>query len=191
MTLIVLWSCGCSSPLRAQREIVTEDKQDRRRIHDAAEQFEGQLHQTEAADGRRTPLEIAAGALASGQWEAARDQLQGYIQDEQTDRVAAVSAAVLPLRHAQPEMAFEVAMAVLYRFGPSGELMRVIGTVHYRLGDYQKAQTAFQESLSLDSANPLTYLLMSFTLEKLGDQQAADQFFQRGCQLDPLVASWR
>jgi Tfp pilus assembly protein PilF len=82
-------------------------------------------------------------------------------------------------------------MAALYRFGPSGELMRVIGTTHYRRGDYQKAQTAFQESLSLDSANPLTYLLMSFTLEKLGDQQAADQFFQRGCQLDPQVASWR
>jgi tetratricopeptide (TPR) repeat protein len=189
-TLMMLWACGCSQ-LGTRCEIVADEQQDNQRIHEAAEQFDASCNPAQSDTGARSPLDVSREALASGQLDTARDQLKRYVQDQQTDQVNAVSAALLPLRHEQPALALEVATAVVHRFGASGELMRVIGTAHYRRGDYESSQTAFQQSLSLDSANPLTYLLMSFTLEKLGDRQAAEQFFQRGRQLDPQVASRR
>jgi predicted Zn-dependent protease len=124
-------------------------------------------------------FERAEAALAQGDVTAAHGHLVRVLQTERIDAATAVSAAVLPLRHGQPELALHVATVAANRFGSSAGLFRVIGTAYYRIGDYKSSQTALQQALFLDRSNPLTYLLMSSTLAKLGNREGAGWYRQQ------------
>ncbi|HUS39643.1 MAG: tetratricopeptide repeat protein [Pirellulales bacterium] len=141
-----------------------------------------QIAQTSNA-GVDSSTHLARKALASAEVNVAGRHLNDYVQSAETTQNAAISAALLPLRYEQPELALEIAQSVRSRFGDSAELLRVIGTAHYRHGDYRSSKDALQQSLSLDSTCPLTYLLQSFALEKLGEREAAVQSLQRAHQL--------
>lgn len=68
-------------------------------------------------------------------------------------------------------------------------LYRVLGAAHYRLGEYQAAQTALAQALSLDKSDGLTYFLMGSTLDKLNDRIAAQQCFSEAARLDARIAN--
>jgi tetratricopeptide (TPR) repeat protein len=68
-------------------------------------------------------------------------------------------------------------------------LYRVLGTAHYRLGEYQAAQAALAQALSLDKSDALSYFLMGSTLDKLADHEAAQRNYSEAARLDPRFAN--
>jgi tetratricopeptide (TPR) repeat protein len=67
-------------------------------------------------------------------------------------------------------------------------LYRVLGTAHYRRGEYQAAQAALTQALSLDKSDALSYFLMGSTLEKLAQHEAAQGYFAEAARLDGRYA---
>ena len=61
----------------------------------------------------------------------------------------------------------------------------VLGAAQYRLGDYQAAQVAIAQALSLDKSDALAYFLMGSTLVRLGQTTAAERQFAEAARLDP------
>ena len=74
------------------------------------------------------------------------------------------------------------------RFPRSGAIHRALGTAYYRAGDYQAAQAALEQALSLDKSSALAYFLMGCTLRQRGQLEAAEQHFSRAAELDPTLA---
>jgi tetratricopeptide (TPR) repeat protein len=63
-------------------------------------------------------------------------------------------------------------------------LYRVMGAAHYRRGEFQTAQGELAQALSLDNTDALSYFLMSATLEKLNEHEAAAGFRAEAARLD-------
>ncbi len=76
---------------------------------------------------------------------------------------------------------------VAQRFNDSAALVRTLGVAYYRQRDYQRAQRAFEQALSLDNSSGLAYVLMGCTLEKLNQPEAAQANFERARSLDPRL----
>jgi tetratricopeptide (TPR) repeat protein len=70
----------------------------------------------------------------------------------------------------------------------AAELYRLLGTAHYRRGEYQAAQAALTQALSLDKADALSYFLMGATLDKLDEHEAAQKYFSEAAHLDARYA---
>ena len=68
-------------------------------------------------------------------------------------------------------------------------LYRVLGAAHYRRGEYQAAQIALAQALSLDKSDALAYFLMGSTLSKLGQSETAARCFAEAARLDPRYGS--
>jgi tetratricopeptide (TPR) repeat protein len=124
-------------------------------------------------------LDEAAALLSSGQFVEARRSLLNLLDSPQATVQLANSAAVISLRYNYPEFAVEIGNLALNRFAPSSPLYRTISLAHYRRGDYESAQTALQQALSLDNGHPLTYFLLGHTKAKLGDQSGSQWCFAK------------
>ena len=136
-------------------------------------------------------LDRASVALQNGRPSTAQPLLEKVVHDNQADESTVLTAAVLPLRSNHPDLALKIATSASRQFPQSAGLFRVIGTAHYRGGDFQSSQVALQKALFLDSAHPLTYLLMGFTLSKMGDSEAANWHFQQAQTLDTRPTTQR
>ena len=68
-------------------------------------------------------------------------------------------------------------------------LYRVLGTAHYRRGEYQSAQAALAQALSLDKSDALTYFLMGSVLDKLNDHDGAGRYYAEAARLDVRFAN--
>ena len=73
----------------------------------------------------------------------------------------------------------------LGRASAVGCLVSMLGAAQYRLGNYNAAQVAIGQALSLDKSDALTYFLMGSTLARLGQNQAAERQFSEAARLDP------
>ncbi len=69
-------------------------------------------------------------------------------------------------------------------------LYRVLGTAHYRRGEYATAQTALAQALLLDKSDALTYFLMGSTLAKQNEHEAAAKYFAEAAKLDSRFAPY-
>ena len=136
----------------------------------------------------RQMLAEAGAALAAGNVRAAHSLFVQAAAKEPENPHIPLRAAILSLRHEHPEMAVEMLTPAAERFRDSAALFRVLGTAHYRLGDYRAAQLALQQAISLDKSNPLAYFLMGCTLKKLGQPEAADRHFEQARGLSPSFA---
>ncbi|HZZ28613.1 MAG TPA: tetratricopeptide repeat protein [Pirellulales bacterium] len=67
-------------------------------------------------------------------------------------------------------------------------LYRLLGTAHYRRAEYEAAQAALAQALSLDKGDALSYFLMGSTLDKLAQHEAAQGYFAEAARLDPRFA---
>lgn len=98
--------------------------------------------------------------------------------------------AVEALAQGDTEGAIELATAGLAQIPErSASLYRVLGAAHYRRGEYQAAQIALAQALSLDKSDALSYFLMGSTLAKLGQSETAARCFAEAARLDPRYGS--
>jgi tetratricopeptide (TPR) repeat protein len=125
--------------------------------------------------------------LIAGDIPAARDALARAVSFESDKPRLPIRAAVLALRHQQPQLAVFVLRPLADRFVDSAAFQRTLGTACYRAGDYPSAQSALEQALSLDKSSALAYLLMGCTLEKLGHLEAARTHLEQARRLDPRL----
>ncbi len=128
-------------------------------------------------------------ALVEGDVDAARSQFAAATSADPQNPHIPVHAAVTALEHNQPRLAVEVLRPAAERFPETASVHRTLGAAYYRSGDYASAQTALRRALSLDNSNGLSYLLMGYTLEKLGQPSAATQQFERAAAVRPRTGS--
>lgn len=95
-----------------------------------------------------------------------------------------ISAATSALRRNQPELAIELLTPEGKPIAHSAAVYRILGTARYRQGDYQGAQVALRQALSLDKSSALAYFLMGCTLVKLGQAESAESHFRQASALD-------
>ncbi len=105
--------------------------------------------------------------------------------DKSTDADQAACHAIEALRDNRPHDAAQISSAALAEHPRSAALFRVLGAAQYRLGNYNAAQVAIGQALSLDKSDALTYFLMGSTLARLGQNQAAERQFSEAARLDP------
>ncbi len=67
-------------------------------------------------------------------------------------------------------------------------LYRVIGAAHYRRGEFQAAQAALAQALSLDKSDALACFLMGSTLAKQNEHEAAAKYLSEAARLDARFA---
>ena len=136
-------------------------------------------------------LTEAEAALARGDTARARDLLTKVVSLDPDAPQVPIRAAVLALRHRQPQLATFVLQPLERRWTDSAAFWRTLGTAYYRQADYPRAQRALQQALSLDNSNALSYVLMGCTLEKLGQTETAAEHHEQARRLDPRLGSQR
>jgi len=107
------------------------------------------------------------------------------------DPNVALRAAVDSLRHNRPDLAVELLAPFQGASVRSPSLPLTLGMAYYRLGDYRSAQLSLQQALSLDRSRALTYLLMGYTLAKLGQGESAEAHLRQARTLDPRYGAAR
>ena len=132
-------------------------------------------------------LTDAEEALKTDNVQDARDLLTRAVSLGDASPRIAIRAAVVALRQRHPELAGFVLQPLAERYRDSAALHRTLGTAYYRQGDYQGALSAFEQALSLDNSNGLSYLLMGCTLEKMGQADQARSHFEQAGRLDPRL----
>jgi tetratricopeptide (TPR) repeat protein len=132
-------------------------------------------------------LADAERALEKGDTTKARDLLTKAVSLDPDSPRLPIRAAVLALRHKYPELAVFVLQPLAQRYNDSAAFHCTLGTAHYRLGNYQAAQRALEQALSLDNTSGLAYLLMGCTLEKLGQTEAAKTHLEQAGRLNPRL----
>jgi tetratricopeptide (TPR) repeat protein len=138
----------------------------------------------EALDRAEQLLHDAQVALAEGNPAQARHCCLQAIASQPDNPQIPLSAAVDCLRANQPRLAIELLVPAAGRFPRSAAIHRALGAAYYRSGDYQSSQVALRQSLSLDNSSALSYLLMGYTLAKLGQSEAADSHIRQARRLD-------
>jgi Tfp pilus assembly protein PilF len=130
-------------------------------------------------------LEKGDRALSAGDKPAALAYFRQAMAAQATNPQISLRAAALALGHNEPELAATFLEGAVKIFPDSAALYRMLGTAHYRRGDMKASQAALSQSLSLDKSNALAYFLMSCTLRKLGQSEAADSYERQAETLDP------
>ncbi|HXT60886.1 MAG TPA: tetratricopeptide repeat protein [Pirellulales bacterium] len=123
-------------------------------------------------------------ALAAGARDSARRSFREAQRAAPDDPSIPLAACVSAIKHDELELAVEIAHSGITAFPESAGLYRALGTAQYRLGDLPAAKASFERAISLDKAHPLSYFLMGSTLKKLGQTEAAEQYFRQARQLD-------
>jgi len=139
---------------------------------------------TDLLDRGMTAMSQGEPALALAFWQEAA-AMKPY------DPQIPISGALLALRHNQPDVAVALLGPAADAFPNSLPVRRILGTAHYRLGDYRSSQAALGQALSLDKSDALSYFLMGCTLTRLGESAAAEAHFRQAAALDPTYAPRR
>ncbi len=124
-------------------------------------------------------------ALLQGTLQAAMEHFRQAAATKPDNPQIPISAAAALLRANRPELAIELLAPAAKQFPTSATVHRMLGVAYYRTGDYKSSEVALQQALSLDKSNALSYLLMGYTLAKLGQKAAAEAHFQQARTLDP------
>jgi Tfp pilus assembly protein PilF len=135
-------------------------------------------------------LRKAAESIAVGNAAAARRLVDEAGQCEPQNPHIRHSAALAALSANQNDLAAELLMDPEYPIS-SASSYRLLGVAHYRRSDFTAAKTALGQAIVLDNSDALAYFLMGHTLRRMGDEQAADEHFERSRQLDPTLAPSR
>lgn len=130
-------------------------------------------------------LQQGCQAIAGGNTEAGLACFQRAMADKPDDPQIPIAAAIAALRSNHPEVAVGVLEPAARQFPRSAVIQRILGTAHYRRGDYRSAQAVLQQALSLDKSNALSYFLLGCTQTKLGATEAAERCFRQAQLLDP------
>lgn len=143
-----------------------------------------------AVDGPAAGIfEQARAALQAGRVAEAEAYLhQAEARDPHNPQIP-LAAGVLALKHGQPELGLRILRGAKQRFPDSAALDRQLAVAHYRLGDYQAAQAALEDALSLDNSSALSYFLLGCTLAKLGAHASAEECFRQARRIDPQYAA--
>jgi tetratricopeptide (TPR) repeat protein len=127
-------------------------------------------------------------ALAAGKIDEAMACFRDAAAQNPNDPQIPIASAVAALRQNQPDVAIQLAEDALQRFPSSGPLLRLMGAAYYRKGDPESSELVLRQALSLDKSDALAYFLMSCTLTKLGQEEAAATHLRRARQLCPTLA---
>ena len=153
----------------------------------------GDTNHSDSSTTNNAGKNMAAGHRASANDDpvgAARHYRAAMAQHPQNPNIPR-DAALQLLRHNQTATAVDLLSHACRQFPRSVPLFRALGTAHYRQAEYDRAQVALQQALSLDNADALTYFLLGAVREKLGDQQGSAQFIARAQQLDASLSGRR
>lgn len=101
---------------------------------------------------------------------------------------SAVRLAVDALQSNQPDVALDLLRDALAQFPDSAVLWRTLGAAHHQKGEFQSAQSALRQALSLDNSSPLAYFLLGQSLRSQGQQEQAKRYFQAAADLDGRYA---
>jgi Flp pilus assembly protein TadD len=101
-----------------------------------------------------------------------------------------------PLRRAVAALAQgDTAAAIAIAFAGLSEtpedsagLYRLLGTAHYRRGEFESARSALAQAISLDNSDGLAYFLMGSTLAKLNQSEDAAWHFAEAARRDTRYA---
>jgi len=205
MALLAIIGSGCAhlnwaafpdddvATLRKQRLIEAAGRFDRRRNE---AQWQAALARLRAGDPDSARHQLEA-LLARNPEHADARTLLAQIDDPQNavgraielPVETAVDLAVDALQSNQPNVALDVLGDSLSRLPDSAALWRTLGAVHLQGGDFQSAQSALYQALSLDNSSPLAYFLMGQTLQSLGQREQARRNFQAAADLDGRYAA--
>ena len=137
----------------------------------------------------QTYLQQAGQALAESHLDTATVFLRKARELAPQDESLALSAAVLPLRHEEYELARDIAQEALRNFPQSAGLYRILGISQYRLGRWPAARDALHHAITLDNRDGLSYFLMGCTLNKLGQTTEAEPYLRQAQTLDRRYAT--
>jgi len=107
---------------------------------------------------------------------------------EHNEPQTVVDLAVDALQSNQPDVALDALRDGLARFPDSAVLWRTFGAAHHQKGDFQSAQSALHQALSLDNSSPLAYFLLGQSLRSQGQHEQARRYFQAAADLDGRYA---
>ena len=136
-------------------------------------------------------LARASAAMSQGRVDRAAAIFRQAAAQEPHNRQIPILGAVESLRQNQPALAVELLAPLADEGRSSARLYRILGTAHYRLGDFRASETALRQALSLDKSSALTYFLMGCTLAKLGESDAAEGHFRQARLIDPRYTAGR
>jgi tetratricopeptide (TPR) repeat protein len=134
-------------------------------------------------------LRSGMAALDAGSEERAAEAFANAMDAAPRDEQVAMTAALAALKHDQPLLASQLAQQALAGLPRSAGLLRIHGAALYRLGEWNAARDALEQSLALDNSHALSYFLLGSVLQKLGESDAAQRNLQRAQQLDARYAT--
>ena len=143
-----------------------------------------------AEDSRWATISDSAAESASlnSSASSARDALTARPNDKLDDPQAALDQAVDALQSNQAGDAVEFLREALGQFPSSAALWRALGAAQLQRGEFESAQSALHQALSLDNPGPLAYFLMGQALQGLGHGEQAQRYFQTAADLDGRYA---
>jgi len=144
-----------------------------------------------AGDSAAELLRKGQAALAGGDGPTATDCFFQAMALQPENPQIPISAAAAALRANRADMAVELLTPAARQFPNAAAIHRMLGAAYYRSGDYPSSQVALQHALSLDKSSALSYLLMGYTLAKLGQKDAAEAHFRQARSLDPRYTATR
>ncbi len=123
-------------------------------------------------------------ALAEGDPDAALQFFSQAAAANPDNPQIPISGAACALRSNRPQLAVALLTPAAKQFPNSAAVHRMLGAAFYRTGDFKSSQVALQQALSLDKSSALSYLLLGWTLAKLGQNEAAEAHFRQAQVLD-------
>jgi tetratricopeptide (TPR) repeat protein len=139
-----------------------------------------------AAQGPAGPhLRQASQALAGGSLVQGEELLCRAVRTASDNPQIPISAAVIALQHAQPQLAIELLQEGQRAFPRCAGIHQSLALAFYRIGNYEASQVAARQALSLDNTSPLTYFLLGSTAARLGSTDEAQRYLEQACRMDP------
>lgn len=138
------------------------------------------------AQGPAGPLlQQASKALSAGSLLEGEALLRQAASTASDNPQIPISAAVVALKHAQPQLAIELLQDALDAFPRCAGIHQSLALAFYRIGNYEASQVAARQALSLDNASPLTYFLLGSTAARMGSTDEAQCYLRQARSMDP------
>lgn len=82
---------------------------------------------------------------------------------------------------------FEIAQSL----EPSASSLHNVGLIYYETGDYEKAELAFKQALSMDEEHAARHIAYAKVLEKLGHVKQMIASLERAVEIDPTPQAYK
>ena len=149
----------------------------------AAPRLAALLAVTQTEQARQLLRSALAGGKAVDTNEATAT-LTAACRVEPHNRQLPVRTATYLVQSGQPELAVAFLEPVIQSDPQNQALLQVLGAAHLQLGQHPESQDALWQALSLDNANPLSYLLLGCSQRECGFTEEAERSFATAAQLD-------